>query len=163
MTGQAVDEHQRDLLTMGFYDEDKAPARPGVYVLRKGDVVKIGYSTNVRRRVHDIAGVQADGGKDMRLERVFETPSGEEARRLEAQLHQRFARQRTHREWFALTDGDVDWLKQHDTPSDVANERLGAWGLLVVFAALALFAHPAWWIGVALMALMIMAGGTRKR
>lgn len=74
-----------------------------VYVIGFADYVKIGWSTNVQRRLFDI---QKHAPEKLVLYSVFAT---EEA--TERKLHRRFKRLQLHGEWFALTHSLKSWVK----------------------------------------------------
>ena len=77
-----------------------------VYVVKRGDAYKIGFSRgHVARRV-----------KDSQSELVLTIPTGTQPASLERAIHQHFAAKRTEgpvfkREWFALDESDLAWLR----------------------------------------------------
>jgi hypothetical protein len=76
-------------------------SNPGyVYVFDTYQGYKIGRSTSVPRRRKEID----------RYAPIMKTIATDNMVRLEWQMHQRFAAQRTHGEYFALTDDDLDWI-----------------------------------------------------
>jgi hypothetical protein len=83
------------------------PLGPGyyghVYVIGFADYVKIGWSTNVRRRLFDI---QKNALEKLVLYSVFATKEA-----TERTLHRRFKSLKLHGEWFALTHSLKDWVK----------------------------------------------------
>jgi hypothetical protein len=77
-----------------------------VYVVKRGDVYKIGFSrASVDRRVRDAEG-----------ELVLTIPTGQQPSQLEYAINRRFCSKRLAdaelygREWFALDDTDIEWL-----------------------------------------------------
>lgn len=73
--------------------------RCGVYFIRCGDLVKIGYAGRVEARVYSVRhGIPAD----TELLRVIETRTVAEAKALEGKLHDRFKSDRVRGEWFSL-------------------------------------------------------------
>lgn len=73
--------------------------RQSVYLISDGRYTKIGVSKNVGKRLKSL-----QTASPRRLYLVGQTP-GSEA--LERQLHERFAPQRVHGEWFDLSEADV--------------------------------------------------------
>lgn len=81
-----------------------------IYVAQRGSAFKIGFSrASVRRRVADAAGVL-----------VLTIPAGAQPASLERAIHIHFAAKRLpsqgnkpgdKREWYALDQADLDWLK----------------------------------------------------
>ncbi len=77
-----------------------------VYVVERDGIYKIGFSrAQVRRRVRDIGG-----------NLVLTIPAGDQPASLERAIHLKFTDKRTNgplfkREWFALDDDDLDWLR----------------------------------------------------
>jgi hypothetical protein len=77
-----------------------------VYVVKRGEAYKIGYTrNNLRRRIRACDGVL-----------VLTIPTGQRPAVLETLIHQRFASKRTSgygfkREWFALDEADINWLR----------------------------------------------------
>ena len=69
--------------------EPYSEPEPLVYFVRIGDMIKIGYTTNLRLRVH---------GLSVTMNQVVATEPGTEER--EAELHRRFAHLREFGEWF---------------------------------------------------------------
>jgi hypothetical protein len=78
------------------------PEREGVYFLQQGDRIKIGYSTNIRKRARG----DAFASHPVRL--VAWVP-GTLTR--ERELHQQFGDLRVHGEWFRLDDTLVEFIK----------------------------------------------------
>ncbi|HRA65154.1 MAG TPA: GIY-YIG nuclease family protein [Caldilinea sp.] len=66
---------------------------------------KIGWSRTPERRVDQVV---APSGGPKTLIHTFQCG---DALRVEGALHQVFARKRIEREWFALSDADVEWIK----------------------------------------------------
>lgn len=78
-----------------------------VYVVRRGDAYKIGFSrASVDRRVRDAEG-----------ELVLTLPTGQHPSQLEHAIHQRFRNKHLAdielhgREWFSLDEADLEWLQ----------------------------------------------------
>ena len=80
-----------------------------VYVVKRGDAYKIGFSRSLARRLRDLRG-----------ELVCTIPVGQRPAQLEYLLNNRFALKRlpSHgrrpgdkREWFALDADDIEWLQ----------------------------------------------------
>lgn len=78
-----------------------------VYVVKRGDTYKIGFSrASVDRRVRDAEG-----------ELVLTLPTGQHPSQLEHAIHHRFRSKRLvdvelhGREWFLLDDTDLEWLQ----------------------------------------------------
>lgn len=80
--------------------------------------VKIGISANVQRRVNQL---QTGSPYLLRLMGWIEANND---RTLEKQLHQKYASENTHREWFSLDATDVfQELKLHSTSSFIATNN----------------------------------------
>lgn len=79
--------------------------QPGVYLIRAQGWVKIGYASDVARRLHEH---RTSIPRGFELVAVFLT---EEPAKLERQLHDRFTRQRRRGEWFALSDETLAQLQ----------------------------------------------------
>lgn len=80
------------------------PQKPGIYVVRCGDLYKIGRSTNIDARIRTLR--QAIPQETVHACTLLsETPA-----KLEAELHQRYADKRVRGEWFKLDVVDVDEL-----------------------------------------------------
>jgi hypothetical protein len=78
-----------------------------IYVAKRGDRYKIGFSrAGVARRV-----------RDAESELVLTIPTGQQPSQLEYVINRHFASKRLTdtelygREWFALDDADVEWLR----------------------------------------------------
>lgn len=86
------------------------PFRPDytgwVYVVqvRGFDLVKIGYSKSPEQRLREL---QAGSGMGDGLELLLSFPGD---RRLESDLHRRFADDRLFGEWFGLSDNIAEWI-----------------------------------------------------
>ncbi len=78
-----------------------------VYLMRSGDRYKIGLAKDVERRWRQLR----TGDPAITIEHVIRSPR---ASALEADLHQRFRRQRIELEWFALGPGDIAYIKHLD-------------------------------------------------
>lgn len=89
---------------------DEPPAAPLTYIAVTTDgtaLAKIGQSVDPAGRV---AALHTSSPHPLRLAFTTDTP--------EADLHQRFARHRQHREWFRV-DGDLaDWITTNSNPED---------------------------------------------
>lgn len=79
-------------------------ARPSVYFVRGGDLVKIGFSANVTQRLGDLR-----IGSPVKLELWHVCAGG---RDLERALHERFAKDRSHGEWFRVSDEIADFVSR---------------------------------------------------
>jgi predicted GIY-YIG superfamily endonuclease len=79
--------------------------QPGVYLIRAQGWVKIGYASDVARRLHEH---RTSIPRGFELVAVFLT---EEPAKLERQMHERFMRQRRRGEWFALSDETLGQLQ----------------------------------------------------
>lgn len=77
-----------------------------IYVIRSGDLFKIGRTTNLRKRLAALRGVVPGGIRPVRTRLVLGP------RTVEKHLHEKFADKRTNGEWFALSQEDVAWLKK---------------------------------------------------
>lgn len=77
--------------------------RASVYVFRAGDRAKIGFSTNVPAR---LKACQTGSPLPLSVWRVFEG-----GRELERELHERFADEREHGEWFRVSDRLRDFVE----------------------------------------------------
>lgn len=77
-----------------------------VYVVKRGNAYKIGFSrSDVRRRVSAAGGTL-----------ILTIPTGQHPASLERAIHQQFAAKRTEgpgskQEWFALDAADLEWLR----------------------------------------------------
>ena len=84
--------------------------RSGVYFIRAGEYIKIGYSRNIARRM---ATLQC--ANPVKLKVVFGISSGR-IHKLESILHRRFRHKRVAmggKEWFRLDNCDLDWVRQN--------------------------------------------------
>ena len=93
-----------DNRALPFFAETNRPG--GVYVLRCGDLFKIGYSRDVRSRV---MAINAQSPVDVEHVITIHTSN---ARHLESLLHRSFADKRVKGEWFRLSDEDVASLNR---------------------------------------------------
>lgn len=75
-----------------------------VYFAKTDDLVKIGYSGATRNRVPSLS---VSKGRPVRVLGMAHIPSVEVARKLEAKMHEVFARKRVEGEWFDLSMSDV--------------------------------------------------------
>jgi hypothetical protein len=71
-----------------------------VYFIRMGDLIKIGYTTNLQKRV---------SGLSLTMAHVVATVFGGSA--LEEELHERFADLREHGEWFRAEPPLLDYIE----------------------------------------------------
>lgn len=78
---------------------DRPERRQAVYLIRLNGLHKIGISFNPVSRVK---GMQLPGKAE-----IVHTVYPRDARHLESCLHERFAEERRHGEWFELTEADV--------------------------------------------------------
>lgn len=93
---------------------------PVVYFARDCDLVKIGFTGQLRNRLVSIK--SKIGGR--KLELLGTLPGGRE---LERQLHTRFAHLRQHGEWFTLTDEIREFIASdpiHRTQPAIASAHL---------------------------------------
>ena len=79
--------------------------QPGVYVIRAHEWVKIGYASNVARRLDDYV-VSIPRGYELIAIFYCEKPA-----ELERQLHYRYQRMRRRGEWFYLPEEVIEGLK----------------------------------------------------
>ena len=79
-----------------------------VYFVRGYDMVKIGWTMNVKGRLRDL-----QTGSPVPLVVLCSEPGGPER---ESQLHARFARYRSHGEWFRLRGDVLDYVTSHIAP-----------------------------------------------
>lgn len=75
-----------------------------IYVLRDGDIVKIGRAVNVKQRLTELK-----TGHHRPLTLMAAIPAHAA---LEAAIHERFARERQHGEWFVLSDSLRRFIEQ---------------------------------------------------
>lgn len=85
----------------------KSTDRGFVYIAKRGDAYKIGFSrAGVTRRVRDAEG-----------ELILTIPTGQRPAQLEYAINRHFAAKRLSnselygREWFALDSDDIEWLR----------------------------------------------------
>jgi hypothetical protein len=102
-------DHELD--ANGFCPRD---GKDFVYVVRAARFYKIGFTTNLKKRLSSLGTSQP-----FKLTLVVAIMS-ETAELLEKQLHRKFAKKRVNGEWFRLNDQDLGYLKQ------VANEANSA-------------------------------------
>lgn len=96
---------QRPTMPEGFRARHASPiprtqppaGRSGVYFVGVGAYVKIGHAADIRRRFAQLATGMPEQPE---LLAVIPRPDSAAARSLEADLHQRFRKQRARREWF---------------------------------------------------------------
>ena len=67
-------------------------------------LTKVGFSGNLK---HRLIMLSAELGEKVRIVGLALVPSEMVARKLEATMHKRFAPQRDHGEWFALSEGHI--------------------------------------------------------
>jgi hypothetical protein len=79
--------------------------QPGVYVIKSQGWTKIGYASDVARRLHDH---RISNPRGFEIITVFLTDQPAE---LERTLHARFAARRKRGEWFALSATTLEQLK----------------------------------------------------
>lgn len=84
------------------------PRTGGVYVARAGNRVKIGRAGNIWRRLS-----QMQGHCPYRLQLLAVLPGGADE---ETALHQAFADEHLHGEWFSLSARMQDWLRGGSVP-----------------------------------------------
>lgn len=80
------------------------PERPYVYLVQGGSLYKIGRTSSLPRRIHEL---QNMSGARINVRLVW---PADDAASLEYMLHKRFGNQRVYGEWFALTPQDLRWL-----------------------------------------------------
>jgi len=78
------------------FDAPPCP-RCGVYLVRTGDFIKIGYAANIKQR---LLGLSHASPNELTVLRIIECEDLESARRQEAELHKTFADLRHRGEWF---------------------------------------------------------------
>ncbi|MCT7965118.1 GIY-YIG nuclease family protein [Laspinema sp. D1] len=76
-----------------------------VYVIRSGNLVKIGRTNNLQRRLRQLSTMNSK-----ELELICSIPTGDSVT-LEKKLHQQFHSFRQHGEWFQLPEPSIQWLK----------------------------------------------------
>lgn len=79
--------------------ERRLEPRSVVYFIRMGDLIKIGFTSDLKKRVQ---------GLSLTMGHVVATIPG--ASYLEAQLHERFAKLREHGEWFRAEPELLDYI-----------------------------------------------------
>lgn len=90
---------------------------PGyIYVLRGGELYKIGRSANPKARIKSLSTVSP-----VALEVICLSETNDMVG-VEIQLHERFADKRQQGEWFALTDDDVHSIRAMLEPSTVGGQ-----------------------------------------
>lgn len=107
-TGSVV-SIRNGVISIERYSAPAAPfVGPAVFLVRvKGfDLVKIGFSTSVSRRIRELEAGAGMGGALIELRRI----PGDT--RLERKLHEQFAGQRLFGEWFRLSGPIEDWLAE---------------------------------------------------
>ena len=91
---------------LGVYRESSNDTA-GVYVVRSGELVKIGRTVNRRQRM---GALRTGSGHPLEELAWIPADSAEDAANLELHLHQRFASARTTGEWFRFTDEIAAWV-----------------------------------------------------
>ena len=90
---------------------------PGyIYVLRGGELYKIGRSANPKARIKSLSTVSPVALEVICLSQTHDMVG------VEIQLHERFADKRQQGEWFALTDDDVHSIRIMLEPSTVGGQ-----------------------------------------
>lgn len=79
----------------------------GIYILRMGDVFKIGKSNNIHRRLTELRGMLP-----FPAEVVHHIVVRDNLAVAEWTMHQRFAHRRMNGEWFGLTPDDIEEIKK---------------------------------------------------
>lgn len=97
------------------------PTGPLVYVVRDASfsgLFKIGYTTDIKRRLLEIT-----GSMSVNLQTIHYVPVGnvEYCKALEKLLHNQFADKRKQLEWFTLTRDDIEWIQGIKTWADAEN------------------------------------------
>lgn len=87
---------------MNVVDNDKHNT-PGVYFIKMGDYVKIGYSYNPTKRIKDFS-------TPLPLEIICVLDGGYT---LEAELHKKFKKLRTNKEWFIYNETIKNFLSKN--------------------------------------------------
>ena len=78
-----------------------------VYLVRAGTLHKIGFTNALHQRMEHIRKTLKHDAPNVVIVHTIKSP---DVRRLENDLHTRFARQRAYGEWFALADTDVAYI-----------------------------------------------------
>lgn len=108
------------------YPPDVHPARcsllSGVYFVRQGDWVKIGVSSHVLSRIkHAILW----NPNDLVVSWIYE-PDMDAAGTLERAIHEKFALAHHRHEWYAATDGLLEFMREHSRPVPTRAELIEA-------------------------------------
>ena len=77
-----------------------------IYLIKDGDLYKIGMSVNVADRFATIK--RTNLGAELICSAIFDDHA-----KIERELHIKFAHKRVSGEWFALNNEDIDWLKDY--------------------------------------------------
>ena len=88
-----------------------------VYVLKAGPFYKIGKTTNVTRRIAELA-IQLPFPVEL-----FKVINSDDASGSEKQLHHDYARYRRNGEWFELPDESAMWLFMYE-PTTLFNAKI---------------------------------------
>lgn len=106
----------RTAMARQFYLTPIIPGKVYVVLSRKSGLYKIGFtSQTLKKRVQKI--VRDDELAGPQLVDILTIPT-KYPYHLEQALHRRFADRRVVREWFALEDGDLDYLFRAYPPKD---------------------------------------------
>jgi len=81
-----------------------------VYIVRLGDVVKIGVTTFLAARLKQLA-IQTKAAPQ--LLRTFEETDVIRPRQIEGELHRRFSHLRIHGEWYRAEPELLDWAVEN--------------------------------------------------
>ena len=83
-----------------------------VYILKFGNIYKIGMSVDVEKRMQDISGAYRSTIPNMPypIELVCDIKTNAMSK-LEKRLHRKYRERRTNGEWFELSDSDVEEIK----------------------------------------------------
>jgi len=93
-------------ITTGQFPTNSTSETKGfVYIVRSGNLVKIGRTNNLQRRLRQLSTMNSK-----KLQLICSIPTGDSAN-LEKQLHQQFKQFRQHGEWFDLPTESIEWLK----------------------------------------------------
>lgn len=93
------------ITTGHFPNTSPSETRGFVYVVRSGNLVKIGRTNDLERRLRQLSTMNSG-----ELELICSIPTGDSVT-LEKKLHQQFQPFRQHGEWFQLPEKSIQWLQ----------------------------------------------------
>lgn len=100
---------------------DISTGASSVYIMRVGEVCKIGFAKDPEQRRADI-----QVGNHQPVEILYSIPSNDH-RRLERRLHDKFSLQRLSGEWFRLSKADIETaIRIMEDANPVPSRRLSA-------------------------------------